>query len=47
MMLLVLFGPLIWQVPINEIDFGARLKGPSWRHPLGTDDLGRTLARML
>ena len=48
MMLLVLFGPLIWQVPINEIDFGARLKAPSWRHPLGTDDLGQDLfARML
>jgi peptide/nickel transport system permease protein len=48
MMLLVLFGPLIWQVAINEIDFGARLKGPSWRHPLGTDDLGQDLfARML
>jgi peptide/nickel transport system permease protein len=48
MTLLVLCGPLIWQVPINEIDFGARLKGPSWRHPLGTDDLGQDLfARML
>jgi peptide/nickel transport system permease protein len=45
---LVLFGPLIWQVPINEIDFTARLKGPSWRHPMGTDDLGQDLfARML
>jgi len=45
---LVLFGPLIWQVPINEIDFTARLKGPSWRHPFGTDDLGQDLfARML
>jgi peptide/nickel transport system permease protein len=48
MTLLVLFGPLIWQVPINEIDFAERLKGPSWRHPLGTDDLGQDLfARML
>ena len=48
MMLLVLLGPLVWQVPINEIDFAARLKGPSWRHPLGTDDLGQDLlARML
>jgi peptide/nickel transport system permease protein len=47
-MFLVLFGPLIWQVPINEIDFTARLKGPSWRHPFGTDDLGQDLfARML
>ncbi len=44
----VLLAPLIWQVPINEIDFRARLKGPSWAHPLGTDDLGQDLlARML
>ena len=44
----VLFGPLLWQVPINDIDFTARLKGPSWRHPFGTDDLGQDLfARML
>ena len=45
---LVLLGPLIWQLPINEIDFNARLKGPSWQHPFGTDDLGQDLfARML
>ena len=45
---LVLFGPFIWQVAINDIDFTARLKGPSWRHPFGTDDLGQDLfARML
>ena len=44
----VLLGPLLWQVPINEIDFSAKLKGPSWQHPLGTDDLGQDLlARML
>jgi peptide/nickel transport system permease protein len=48
MMLAVLLGPWLWPVAINEIDFGARLKGPSWRHPLGTDDLGQdVLARML
>ena len=48
MTLAVLLGPFIWQVPINEIDFGAKLKGPSWKHPLGTDDLGQDLlARML
>jgi peptide/nickel transport system permease protein len=41
-------GPLVYQVPINEIDFRAKLKGPSWAHPLGTDDLGQDLlARML
>jgi len=44
----VLVGPWLWQVQINEIDFHARLKGPSWRHPFGTDDLGQDLlARML
>jgi peptide/nickel transport system permease protein len=48
MLLAVAFGPLIWQVPINDIDFGAHLEGPSWNHPLGTDDLGQdVLARML
>src|SRR5687767_9567700 len=48
MTLLVLFGPLVWQVAINDIDFSARLQGPSWRHPLGTDDLGQDVfARML
>jgi peptide/nickel transport system permease protein len=46
--LAVLFGPLLWPVPINEIDFSAKLQGPSWKHPLGTDDLGQDLlARML
>ncbi len=46
--LAILLGPWIWKVPINEIDFNARLKSPSWAHPLGTDDLGQDLlARML
>jgi peptide/nickel transport system permease protein len=48
MVLVVAFGPLVWQVPINDIDFGAQLEGPSWGHPLGTDDLGQDLlARVL
>ena len=48
MLLAVAFGPLLWQVPINDIDFGAHLEGPSWNHPFGTDDLGQdVLARML
>ena len=48
MVVLVLFGPLIWKLAINDIDFSARLKGPSAAHPLGTDDLGQDiLARML
>ena len=48
MLLAVAFGPLLWQVPINDIDFSAHLDGPSWSHPFGTDDLGQDLlARML
>src|SRR5919109_147089 len=46
--LAILLVPLVWRVAINEIDFTARLEEPSWRHPLGTDDLGQDLlARML
>jgi peptide/nickel transport system permease protein len=48
MIVAVAFGPLIWRVQINEIDFTAQLQGPSWAHPMGTDDLGQDLlARML
>ena len=48
MVALVVCGPLVWKVAINEIDFGARLKGPSLAHPFGTDDLGQDIfARML
>src|SRR5438132_1140986 len=44
----VLVGPFAYRVPIDEIDFKAKLKGPSRAHPLGTDDLGQDLlARML
>src|SRR3954466_905606 len=44
----VLFGSFVWRVPINEIDFTARLSPPSWEHPFGTDDLGQDLlARMI
>jgi peptide/nickel transport system permease protein len=48
MIFAVVFGPYVWPVPINEIDFSAQLQTPSWAHPLGTDDLGQDLlARML
>ena len=44
----VVVGPFLWKLPINEIDFKAKLQSPSWAHPLGTDDLGQDLlARML
>jgi len=48
MLLAVALAPLLWRVPINDIDFAAQLAGPSWAHPFGTDDLGQDLlARML
>jgi peptide/nickel transport system permease protein len=41
-------GPLVYRVPRDEIDFKAKLRGPSHVHPLGTDDLGQDLlARLL
>jgi peptide/nickel transport system permease protein len=44
----VVLGPLVYRVPIDEIDFRAKLRGPSAAHPLGTDDLGQDiLARIL
>ncbi len=48
LVLAVLLGPLFYKVGVNEVDFQARLAGPSAMHPMGTDDLGRDmLARML
>src|SRR5260370_2857741 len=48
LVLALVFGPLIWRVPINDVDFTAHLEGPSAAHPLGSDDLGQDLlARML
>lgn len=48
LILAVLIGPMVWPHPIDGIDFTVRLQGPSWQHPLGTDDLGQDmLARIL
>jgi peptide/nickel transport system permease protein len=48
MVLAILLGTTVWTVPINDIDFTARLGRPSWQHPFGTDDLGQDLlARMI
>ena len=44
----VLAGPLVYQIPRDEIDFKAKLRPPTLAHPLGTDDLGQDLlARLL
>src|SRR5665647_2394898 len=48
LVLAVVIGPFLWRVSISEIDFTARLEGPSLAHPFGTDDLGQDiLARMI
>src|SRR5919204_4621696 len=48
MVLGVVVGPFLYRVPIDEIDFKAKLRGLSRAHPFGTDDLGQdVLARML
>lgn len=44
----IAIGPLLWRVPIDDIDFSAQLATPSIAHPFGTDDLGQDLlARMI
>ncbi|MEH2205460.1 MAG: ABC transporter permease [Nostoc sp.] len=44
----VIFGPFIYQIPFNKIDFTKSTLGPSWAHPFGTNDLGQDiLARVL
>ena len=44
----VFLGPLLWPYDATFIDIRSRNQGPSWAHPLGTDQLGRDmLARMM
>ena len=44
----VIAGPFIWTIDATYIDIRARNSGPSFAHPLGTDQLGRDLlARMI
>ncbi|KPU84103.1 peptide ABC transporter [Marinosulfonomonas sp. PRT-SC04] len=44
----VVFGEMLWHFDASFIDIRSRNQGPSFTHPLGTDQLGRdTLARMI
>ncbi len=46
-LLAVTIGPSIWSIDPQYIDIRARNSGPSFAHPLGTDQLGRdSLARI-
>src|SRR5258707_620396 len=48
MVVAVLLGPYVYHGLPNEINFPRALEGPSFDHPMGTDDLGRDLlARVL
>jgi peptide/nickel transport system permease protein len=38
---IAVFGPILLPGDPNAIDVRNRFAGPSWEHPLGTDDLGR------
>ncbi len=43
-----IFGPTLWNKPVNDIDFTSRMESPSIEHPMGTDNLGQDmLARIL
>ncbi len=45
--LAAIFGPVVWRTNPNSPVYSALL-GPSWAHPMGTDELGRdTLARVI
>lgn len=47
-LLAVVVGPYIWTIDPHYIDILARNQGPSYLHPLGTDQLGRdALARVM
>lgn len=44
----IIIGPVLYTTPFDRIDFGNALAAPSFKHPLGTNDLGQDqLARIL
>jgi peptide/nickel transport system permease protein len=40
---LAIFGPVFWTQDPLAIDLAHRLAGPSWAHPMGTDEVGRDI----
>ncbi len=48
LILTAIFAPLLAPYDPNEMNFSEQLESPSWKHPLGTDPLGRdTLSRVI
>lgn len=45
--LIAVFAPLVVPESSNEVNLMAKLQGPSWTYPLGTDHLGRSLLSRL
>jgi peptide/nickel transport system permease protein len=44
----IIIGPFLYTTPFDQIDFSNALASPSFKHPLGTNDLGQDqLARIL
>lgn len=41
--ILIFLGPMIWGLDPTTLDIGAKHQGPSLKHPMGTDQLGRDL----
>ncbi len=46
-LLAIAAGPLLWPMDATFVDIRARNQGPSWAHPLGTDQLGRDMLSRL
>src|SRR5215475_3196020 len=43
LLIMTVFGPLVYRQSPDTIDYSASLQPPSLQHPFGTDDLGRDL----
>lgn len=43
LLIMTIFGPLVYRQSADAIDYSASLQPPSLQHPFGTDDLGRDL----
>jgi peptide/nickel transport system permease protein len=43
LLIMTVFGPLVYRQSPDAIDYSASLQPPSLQHPFGTDDLGRDL----